>query len=54
MIRAGVPEQGGQPGDDAGLEHHVGHDVLLDPQLVGVQQDGRDGQRGQRYRRLSM
>ena len=43
----GPPEQQGQPGHDAGLEPHVGHDGLLDLQLVAVQQHRRRGQRGQ-------
>ena len=45
--RARLPEQRRQPGDDAGLEHDVGHDGLLDLELVAIEQDGRGGQRGQ-------
>ncbi len=43
----GPPEQAGQPRDDQCLERRIGHDRLLDLELVGVQQDRRRGQGGQ-------
>src|SRR5262249_24162459 len=47
------PEQGGQAGDDQRLEHDVGHDGLLDLQLVRVQQDRGGGQGRQPARRAA-
>ena len=42
-----IPQQQHDPGYHQRLEQHVGHDRLLRVQLVGVEQDRRDGQRGE-------
>lgn len=42
-----LPEQADQARHDQGLERRIGHNRLLDLELVGVQQDGRGGQGGQ-------
>ena len=42
--RGGPPEQRDHAGHDQRLEHDVGHDVLLDLQLVGIEQDRGGGQ----------
>ena len=42
-----LPEQDDQARHDQGLERRVGHDRLLDLELVGIQQDGGGGQGGQ-------
>jgi hypothetical protein len=43
----GLPEQADQARDDQGLERRVGHDRLLDLQLVGVQENGCGRQGGE-------
>jgi len=43
-----VPEQDDQPGHDERLEQDIGHDALLYLDLVGIEQNGRRGQGGQR------
>jgi hypothetical protein len=48
---AGRHQQHREPGDDQGLEPYVGHDQVLDLQLVAVEQDRPGGQRGQPARR---